>query len=157
MRWLCNTQALYSSTLRSPRTMVSHPLNSCNASSMSRRCSIIDRGRYAPTSGVRVGQVTILQLTKFGPWKRVDSILQLSGRSPVTIPMPPWSPPALDGCSKKHVTSYTRRFWEYASVCIFVSVMSITSTPPISTARMACTNLKPRPSRIFSVPMASLV
>ena len=62
MRWLRDLWVLSRSILRSPRTIGSRPLNLYSASSTSRRCSRVDGGRYAPTSGVRVGTVTICSL-----------------------------------------------------------------------------------------------
>ena len=79
------------------------------------------------------------------------------GRSLVNKPTTPWDPPALDGHDSKQVTPYPRQLWEYAYIWIFVSVRSITSIPPRSTARAACVSPKPRLPRMFSVPMSGLV
>ena len=98
--------------------------------------------------------MTISQLTIFGPWKRMDSIPHPLGRSLITRPTPPWAPPSLDGIAAEHSMLYPRRLWDYPSVWIFVSIRSITSKSPCSTAQMACANPKPRSSRMFSVPMA---
>ena len=81
-------------------------------------------------SRVRLGPVTILQLTKLVPWKRMDSVPDPLGRSLVTRTIPPWAPSALDGHAFKHVTSYPGRFCEYAFGWIFVSIMISTSNPP---------------------------
>ena len=106
-------------------------------------------------SGVRVGPVTIWQLTKFGPWKRVDSTPHPLVSYLVTIPTPLWDPLETDGRDYEHVLSYPRRLWEYASVWILVSIRSITSNLPCSTACMACANPKPLPPRMFSVSISN--
>ena len=64
--WLCRILVLLRSTFRYPRTMGS--LKRFRASSRANRCSSIDRGRYAPTSGVHMSHMTSLHLTTFVPW-----------------------------------------------------------------------------------------
>ena len=103
-RWICELRASTRYTRRPPRMMGYHPLNCCSAYLTSGRCSSVEGGRYAPTSGVWVDPVTILHLTMFGPWKRVDSTPHPSVRILVTRPTPPWDPPEIYGRAFKHVT-----------------------------------------------------
>ena len=135
--------------------MGSQPLNQCNVSLTSGMCFSVKGGRYAPTSWVRVGPVTISQLTTLGPWKRVNSIPPPPGYSLVIRPMPPWYPLTLDERAFGHAKLYPRQLWEYAYVWIFVSIRSITSNSLYSTARMAFAIPKLLPSRMFSVPISS--
>ena len=58
-----------------------------------------------PTSGLWVCLVTILQLTTFVLWKRVDSIPHPLGYSLVTIYMRPYSTMALDERASEQVMS----------------------------------------------------
>ena len=95
MHWLRELQALSGFTFKSTSTMEFRPLKLCSASLTPGRCSSIEWIRYALTSRVRVGPVTILQLTTFGLWKRMDSIPHPSGRSLVTRPVLPWPPPGV--------------------------------------------------------------
>ena len=153
--WLRKLYVSSRSTFRSPKAMVSRPLNRFSSSSNSGRCYSVKEGMYALTSGARVGPVTISQLTTFGPWKIVDSIPHLLRHFLVTRHTPHWAPSPLDGHAFEHVKSYPRQLWEYASVWIFVSVRSITSDPPHYNARMAYANPKPLTSHMFSVLVAN--
>ena len=128
--WLHGFRSLSWSTFRSTRTTGYHTLNHFSISLTSDRCSSVETSRYAQTSGIRVGPVTILQITTFGLWKRVDSTSYPSGRSLVSRPIPPWYPLALDGPAFEHAKLYPSQLWKYASVWIFVVFRSITSTPP---------------------------
>ena len=85
----------------------------------------------------------------------MESTPHPTGISIVSRPTQTCSPLVLESRATKHVTLYPRQLFKYASNSIFVSVSSITSKPPHSTARMACTIPKPRPSRMFRVLMAS--
>ena len=98
---------------------------------------------------------TISQLVTFGLWKRVDLLPHTLGRSCDYNPTPSCDPPARDGRSTVHITSYPRWFLGYTSVWI-VSVSDMRSKPPRSIVRMACVSLQPLSSQMLSVPMASL-
>ena len=76
------------STLRSPRTIGSLPGKQVIASSRSGRWSNVDGVRYAPISGGCWYPATILQITRFGLWKRVDSTVHPYGFSCDMIPTP---------------------------------------------------------------------
>ena len=54
---------------------------------------------------VRDVPVRISELTMFGPWKRVDSILHPLFLYLIIRPTPHWAPPALDGRAAKQVPS----------------------------------------------------
>ena len=105
LRELCTSSR---STFRSPRKMESRTLKHCSASLTSGRCSSFEERRYAPTSGVRVGPVTISQLTMLGLWKHMDSIPHPSVFSLITRPTSTWGTLALSGCAFKHVKLYPR-------------------------------------------------
>ena len=52
----------------------------------------MERGRYAPTSGVRFPPEKILRLTTFVPWKCVDSVLHTWGLPMMTSTTPSYMP-----------------------------------------------------------------
>ena len=97
---------------------------------------------------------TILQLTTFGPWKRVDLFLHPLGRSCNPNPTPPCLPLDRDGHSAAHITSYPRWLLEHAYIrIVFFSAMR--SNPPHSTSQMVCAIPQPLPPRTMSVLMES--
>ena len=123
-------------TFRYPMTMGYCPLNFFSVSLKSGRCSSIKGGRYVRTIRVRLGPVTILQLTTFVSWKHVDSISHPLDRYLVTRPTQPWDTQVLAGHAFKYVTSYSRQLWGYAPVWVFVSIISIMPNHPRSTTWM---------------------
>ena len=64
----------------------------------------------------------ILQITKFGPWNRVDYIYQPSRLSLVTSPMPPCMLPETVGTTLKQGMLYLRKILQYNTSGIFVYV-----------------------------------
>ena len=65
---------------------------------------------------------------------------------------PPRSSPATVMDALNHTTSYLRRFLQYTSCRVFVSVRSMMSYPSSCNAWSACGRKKPRPSWILYVP-----
>ena len=61
-------------------------------------------GRYDPIIGVRDVPLKTSQLTTFGPWKRVNSMLQAFGIYQMTRPNPPYTPPEAVTDAGEHTT-----------------------------------------------------
>ena len=62
-------------------------------------------------SGFHVPLITTSQLTIFGPWKHVDSMLQPWGQSWTTRITLPCTPPSAIVIARNHTTLYLN-FWE---------------------------------------------
>ena len=99
--------------------------------------------------------VMTLQLTMFGPWKRVESMFQTWGFSRMIIPTPPFASPSAVVVAFDNITSYPIIFRKCAWSLILVSVRIISSKPPIRAARMACMIPDPRPLWMWYFPIDS--
>ena len=70
------------------------------------KCPRLEGGRgYVPMSRVRLPPVNTSYLTMFGPWKRIESMLQPWGQQCTTSPTIPCVPLAAIIITGEHITS----------------------------------------------------
>ena len=122
---------------------------------ISGRLSSIEGRRYFPMTDVQKSPVTSSQITIFGLWKRVDSMLQTWYQSQTTSPNPPCDPPATVVATLENTTSYPRCVLKYTTSGIFFSIRSTRSYFPSCTAWSSCGRPKPWPYQILYIPRVS--
>ena len=109
--------------------------------------------RYVPMNGVSLLPVTTSQLTAFGLWKRIDSILHPCVQSWTTSPTPLCAPPAAGVISGDHTTFYPNLLHQYSWLMILVSVSIIGSKSPICTSWMDYVIPNPQPLQMLKSPI----
>ena len=105
--WLWEFWAWPILALRSPNTMGYWYRKNVRSSYKYAKWSSMEEGRYGPKRGSRLLPATTSQLTTFGPWNHVDSMLLPWGWSWTNRPNPPCALPAEVVISCNHNTLHS--------------------------------------------------